>query len=118
MYGTTNNGFICRYYKSAAYDKPPKVDKLREGIMELNIQNRSKTWIEVKNPVFSGVGMKIFFNNKAVSSRASMKVTGEKNAETDFINKPMKKGMVKSKELFMLKSLPIKSGKCLMEGVL
>jgi len=116
LYNTLQEGPICRHWRSGAYLKMPAVDKYSEGVMLLDVVNTSTQWIEVSRAVFNAVGMKIYYGPKMVSLKARMSLTGPKTAETDFIDAPFKKGMVKARELFTARKLGLKTTKFIMEG--
>ncbi len=114
LYGSPKDGLICRYCRSDIYTSIPEVDPLFEGILELNIMNETNKWIELTKTCLSANGMKTFYNEKTVSQKASMVITGVNLAETAFIDLPLEKGMKKAVELFSY-SIPIGERKFIME---
>ncbi len=116
LYGDVKTGSICKYWKSEVYHKLPKMDPAYEGIMDLHISNLSKRWVEVTKVVFSAYGMKIYYDSGVVSMRASMIIQGEDHSETKFIDKPLRKGMKSSKEIYVHSIQPLKGQKFIMEG--
>jgi hypothetical protein len=115
LYGNPRNGVICRYWKSDIYPEIPKTNSLIEGVIELNIENEDDEWIEVRRVVFNAVGMKIYYDQKLVSMRASMKILSPVLAETDFFTKAIRDGMKKSLELYTARRIVVPTGKFVME---
>ncbi|MFP3908782.1 MAG: DUF432 domain-containing protein [Archaeoglobaceae archaeon] len=113
LYGEPSNGVICRYWKSGVYSEIPETDRLREGVMELTINNEVGEWVEVNKAVFNAVGMKIYYNDM-VSMRATMELGSKTVAETDFRDSPLKSGMKKSIELYTARKVPIVGRKMIM----
>lgn len=101
LYGNPNDGIICKYYKSSVYPKPPEVNSMKEGVLEVEVVNNNGNTVEVRNLVFSAYGMKIFYDNKTVSMKAILRTVSRKVAETDFLNDPIHHGMVKSPEIYV-----------------
>ncbi len=116
LYGDVKTGSICKYWNSEVYHKLPKVDPAYEGIIDLNISNIGKRWVEVTKVVFSAYGMKIYYDSGVASMRASMIIQGEDHSETKFIDKPLRKGMKSSKEIYIHSIQPLKGQKFIMEG--
>ena len=111
LYGSIRSGLICRYWKSEVYNKLPLVNQVREGVMEINVQNTSGKWAEIKKAAFSAQGMKIYFNAHLVSLKASVRIISDYSAETTFVDQPLRKGMRKALEQFTprLMGLPAKT---------
>jgi len=118
LYGEHKTGVICRYSKSDIYPKIPTVDPMYQGVMELNIINYTNSWIELKKAVFNACGMEQWHSKNMVSMRAKMKIIQPKWAETEFINKPLVKGMHKSTELYTPKTVALFNPKFNMVGEL
>ncbi|MBN2829982.1 MAG: DUF432 domain-containing protein [Candidatus Cloacimonetes bacterium] len=118
LYGEPNNGIVCKYWKSNLHLSKPDVNPLTEGVLELNVRNDSSSWINVSKALFKALGMKLYYNGSLVSMRATMKLTDEEIAETDFHDSPLEKGMHKSIELVTSKRLSVQSSKTIMmEGI-
>ena len=119
LYGNIRTGVICKYWKSDIYTKIPKIDTLKEGVIEVNALNNSSEWIDVKRLVFTAYGMKIYYNKSLVSMRAIVKILGEEIAETSFIDSPLKANMKKSVEIFRTKKIviPLQEKFIMEEGV-
>lgn len=115
LYGEPKGGVIARYWESEVFSKIPEVDPFREGILKLRIVNLSNTWCEVSKAVFDVYGMEIYYNKKAVSSIAEMKIHSKRVADTSFIDEPLFSNMKGSLELYSGKILPILSPKFTME---
>ena len=116
LYGDLQNGVICRYYKSEVFSSLPHTNNLYEGIMELQIYNSSSDWIELTKAVFNACGMTLYYNEKCVSMKGTIKITGEKFAVTNFFDTPLRKGMKKSIELYTPNTVSIFTPKFSMEG--
>ncbi|RLI78597.1 hypothetical protein DRP05_06765 [Archaeoglobales archaeon] len=106
LYGPPDSGVICRWYKSDVFAGIPKTEILKEGVIELNIQNTSHEWVEMRRIVFESYGMKIYYND-IVSMVAVVKIINRMVAETNFINKPIKDGMKKALELYTARRIPV-----------
>lgn len=118
LYGDHINGIICKYYKSQVTVTRPSVDLLYEGILELTIHNRDSDWLEVNKSVFNTFDMKIHYNNNMAAASAEMKLFSELNAETDFLDPPIEKGMTKAIDIDSNKKLQFTTEKFVMrEGL-
>jgi len=106
LYGVVRRGVICRYWMSDIYEKAPKTEILKEGVMEVRAINNSIQWVDLRQMVFSAHGMKIYYDDKLVSMRANVKISSEDLGETSILDEPLEKGMKKSIEIFMTKKLP------------
>lgn len=115
LYGDPRGGVIGRYWESDIFAEVPEVDPLREGILELRVVNLSNNFCEVSKAVFDVYGMKIYYNRKAVSSIAEMRVHSKRIADTSFIDKPLFEGMKKAVEIYSTKSIPMLVKKFTME---
>ncbi|MFO8109566.1 MAG: DUF432 domain-containing protein [Thermoplasmata archaeon] len=116
LYGDVSTGTICKYWKSEIHPGIPSVDNLYEGIIELVAINNSSEWVEVHKAVFNAYGMKIFYDEKLVAMRARMAIKAEDMSITDFISKPLRKGMKESFELYLREKLPLRGSRFIMEG--
>ncbi len=114
LYGPPTSGAIARWYRSAVYPDVPAVERLREGVMELSIQNMSHEWVEVSCAVFDSVDMKIYYGD-FVATTATMKIITTHIAETDFIDAPLVPGMARSIELYTARKIPVIKRGYLME---
>ncbi len=116
-YGDIKTGRICKYWKSDASQKIPTTDRYKEGVIQVNMMNTTRRWIEVTNMVFTGYGMKIYYDENMVSLMAKMIIQTEDQSETKFLNSGMRKGMRKSIETLRPKgTIPMKGEKFIMEG--
>ncbi len=115
LYGSIKNGIICKYWKSDISTKIPKVNALEEGVIEVDITNKSGEWVNIVNLVFQAHGMKIYYNKNLVSMKSVVSVINDDVAEIDFINAPLKEDMKKSIELYIAKKLIPLTGKFVME---
>ncbi|KDE55403.1 hypothetical protein EI28_07065 [Methanoculleus sp. MH98A] len=114
LYGSPTSGIIARYYESAVYPEIPQVDPFREGVMELSLHNSCREWVEVSRVVFESTDMKIYYGD-FVAATATMKVLTKTMAETDFVDAPLRPGMVKSVELYTARKIPAIDRGYLME---
>lgn len=115
LYGDPSSGTVCKYFSSDVYPAIPPLVPLAEGIIELDIINRTNGWSKIGKVVFNAFRMKIYFEDNMVSMKGSMIITGEDIAETDFEDKPLKKGLNKALELYVSRKLPIMAAKFAME---
>jgi hypothetical protein len=114
LYGSPTGGVVARWYRSAVYTEAPPVECLSEGVMELSIHNASHEWVEIACAVFDSTDMKIYYSD-VVATTATMKVISASLAETDFIDAPLRPGMVKSIELHAARKIPVINRGYLME---
>jgi len=114
LYGSASTGLIARWYKSEIYLEIPEVDPLRDGIIELNITNAYREWVEVSRVVFESCDMKLYYGS-FVGMVAQMKLLSKYIAETDFIDRPVIEGMRKSVELYKARKVPVLNKGFLME---
>jgi hypothetical protein len=114
LYGPPTSGVIARWYRSAVYPEIPPVERFSEGVMVLTIQNASHEWAEVSCAVFDSVDMKIYYND-IVTTTATMKIISPVMAETDFIDAPLRPGMIRSIELYTARKIPVIDRGYLME---
>jgi uncharacterized protein len=105
LYGPPRSGVICKWCKSQVYHYIPRTDPLREGIVDLEIQNNSQTWIEVSRAVFEADGMFMYYG-ESVAMTARMTIISKTVAETTFIDKPMDPGMTRAIELYKARAIP------------
>jgi len=115
LYGDPRNGIICKYWKSDVFPDIPKIEPLKEGVMELTIKNKVSEWVTISKAVFNGVEMKIYYSEDFVSMKALMDVSSKTMAETDFIDAPLKAGMKKSVEIYTARKIPIVGKRLEME---
>ena len=115
LYGDARNGFICKYWKSEAYSVIPTVNVLQQGVIELSLTNATTGWVELTQAVFNAYGMKIFYNDRLVAMKASIKLRAGDIAETDFENSPLENGMTHSLEAYTARKLLVTSTKFVME---
>jgi uncharacterized protein len=83
LYGEVSNGVICKHWKSKIYSTSPSPNPLQEGIMELTLRNISSDWVSISKAVFSGYGMKLYYEGD-VYMRARMDILNRNTAETGF----------------------------------
>ena len=115
LYGEVREGVICEHWKSPVYQSVPSIDPLREGVLELFINNPTYRWVEVTQVVMNAYGMKIYYSPTMVSMRATMKINTPVVAEVEFSDSPLYKGMTKAIELYTARKIKIASTKFVME---
>jgi len=115
LYGDPSNGLLCKHHKSRIFTAIPEIDMYKEGVIEIEIKNATTEWVTVRKVVFNAYRMKIYYDSENVSMSASMNIVSENMAVTDFNDAPIKQGMTKAPELFVLKKLPIMASRFLME---
>lgn len=107
LYGNPKSGVVCRWYRSEVYYDIPKVDPLKDGVLELTVRNIGD-WTEVSKVVFDCYAMKIYYDDFA-GMVAEMRIASKNTAETSFIDKPLRNGMKKAVELYTTRRLIGKS---------
>jgi len=115
LYGDVREGAICEHWKSPVSQTVPPVDTLREGVLDLYINNLTSRWIEATKVVMNAYGMKIYYSPTMVSMRATMKINTPVVAEVDFSDSPMYTGMTKAVELYTARKIKIAATKYIME---
>ncbi|MDD4127102.1 MAG: DUF432 domain-containing protein, partial [Methanomicrobium sp.] len=105
LYGSPTEGEIVRYYKCSINKEIPKTDCLREGIIELEINNSDSKIASVSKSVYDSYGMKLYYDKELVSMTAHMKIYQKNIATTEFLNIPVRSGMSKSIELYLSRNL-------------
>ena len=113
LYGSPEQGVICRWWKSDVYGEKPEVDKLMEGIMKVDIKNNYREWVEVKKLVFRAFDMKIFYNSHAYM-HADVILLKKIMAETAFHSRKPK-GMNESIDIYEAKGIKKLEKKFVME---
>ncbi len=94
LYCDPRNGVLTRWWRSEAYTQPPRVDPNREGVMELEIINRTDGLTEVSRSVFDCGRMPIYYSSHA-AVKARMEVKGRRG-ETYFIDAPLSEDMTRA----------------------
>jgi hypothetical protein len=98
LYGTPNKGIICKSWKSDIHTKIPDIDPLREGAMNVEIQNSSNRWVHLSKLVFNAYHMRLYYSSFSYMN-ARVKITNSKKAETSFKEEPLE-NMKKAIKLF------------------
>jgi hypothetical protein len=115
LYGDVREGIICEHWKSPISHSVPSVDPLREGVVELLLNNTISRWTEVRRVVMNAYDMKIYYNPTLVSMKANMRVTTPVVAEVDFYDSPIHKDMTKSLELYTARKIAMAMKRFVME---
>jgi len=115
LYGDPINGVICKYWKSSIYPDEPSLNPLKEGLIELAVMNTTTGWVEATKTVFNVYGMKIYYDDKRISMKATMKLKGGGIAETECMDEPLVAGMTKSLEMYTVRKLSVTKKNFIME---
>ena len=113
LYGSPENGIICRWWKSPLYYEKPKVKKLEEGIMKVDIENEYREWVEIRKLVFRAFDMKIFYDGYAYM-RSYVTILKKTMAETSFESRKPK-DMKNSIDIYEAKGIKRLEKKFVME---
>lgn len=92
LYGSPENGVITRYHESPVYEHCRNPDPACAGILQLDIRNTSRGWVEVSRAVFESYFMPIYFGD-LVAMSGEMVVFSKMIAETRIYEKPFREGM-------------------------
>ncbi len=115
LYGSHNKGLVCRYWQSEVFTDEPDTNILHEGYIELEIINDSGNLMEITQAVFNAYGMKIYYGDRRLGMKASMKIINKLLAETDFETFPTTSRFKRSMELYTSRKLMINATKGIME---
>ena len=115
VYGDPRNGVLCKYWKSGIHASVPAVDPLYEGVIRLKIENTNPDWVEITRAVFDAYAMKIYYNDRMVGMKATMRIKNGGIAETSFRESPIEKGMRNALEIYAVRKLSITSKEFVME---
>jgi hypothetical protein len=99
LYGSPKNGVITKWHESKVYSDAPSVDRSKEGILRLEIENTTREFATISRAVFEGHGMIIFFDWEQVAMSARMTIQSSVVAETSFFSSMYREGMERSIEL-------------------
>jgi len=113
LYGSPEQGIICRWWKSDVYGKKPDTDKMLEGVIRIDIENDYREWVEVKKLVLGAFGMKIFYNSHAYM-HADVKILKKTMAEISFHSRKPK-NMETSIDIYEAKGIKKLEKKFVME---
>ena len=97
---------MTRWHESPIYPGLPKTDPLREGVLDLTLINKGKTWIEVSRAVFVNTGMTIWYGDYVLMS-ARMELYSNMVAETKILSTPGKNGMTRSISAYSARKVPV-----------
>ncbi|HDS59065.1 MAG TPA: DUF432 domain-containing protein [Thermoplasmatales archaeon] len=113
LYGPPERGIVCKWWKSDLYMEEPEVDRLFEGVMQVDVKNDYYQWMELHHVVFWAFDMKIFYNRHAFM-HAHLTIQKRTIGETSFItHKP--KNMHKAVDIYQAKGLKKLKEKYVME---
>ena len=106
LYGPTDTGVITRYHWSDVSLERTVPDPSLEGVVELDIMNTTKGWVEISRVVFENYGMKLYYDQDLVSMSAGIKIIKPTIAYTAFEDKGIRGGMQKSIEMYYSRGFP------------
>jgi len=106
LYGPPDNGCVTRWHESPVHTVIPATDPLREGVLDLTIVNKGRTWIEVSRAVFVNAGMTLWYGDYVTMS-ARMEIFSNIVAETKVLFTPEKSGMVRSLPAYSAKKVSV-----------
>ncbi len=93
LYGSPESGVLTRYHESELFTEiPPDPDPALHGILELDIRNTSRGWVEVSRVVFNSYFMPVYFSDIA-GMVGEMVIFSKMMAETRILDRPLRKGM-------------------------
>lgn len=115
LYGTHNNGLVCRQWESRVFSDEQETELLQEGCIELEITNSSNNMIQVHKVMFNAYGMKIYYGDNRLLMKASLKIVNKLLAETDFSAYPTTSRFKRSMELYTSRKFIINGTKGIME---
>ncbi len=113
LYGPPESGIVCKWWKSDLYYEKPEVDKLYEGIIKVEIENKYFEWMEINKIVFWAPDMKLFYNDHAYM-RAYLTILKKTVGETTF-SKRKPKNMQESIDIYHAKGIKKLEGKFVMD---
>ncbi len=113
LYGPPESGVICKWWKSEVYTEKPKVDKLYEGIVRVDMANNYYEWVEIEKIVFRALDMKLFYGDYAYM-HAYLKILKKAMGETTF-NSRKPKNMQESIDIYLAKGIKKLEKKFVME---
>ncbi len=87
LYGTPAAGLVTRWHESRLYEDIPAPDPLREGVMELELNNVSSGAVEVRRAVFESSAMCIHYGTIA-AMKAELEIISTHLAETFISSRP------------------------------
>ncbi len=92
LYGLPENGVITRYHESPVSESYGETDPSCEGVLQLDIRNTSRGWVEVSRAVFESYFMPIYFGD-LVAMSGEMVIFSKMIAETRIYERPFRQGM-------------------------
>jgi len=92
LYGEPDNGVITRYHESPISEHFEKPNPDCEGMLQLDIRNTSRGWVEVSRAVFESYFMPIYFD-EIVAMSGEMVIFSKMIAETRIHEQPFRDGM-------------------------
>jgi hypothetical protein len=107
LYGSPENGVITRYHESPISESCGETDPACEGVLQLDIRNTSRGWVEVSHVVFESHDMQIYFGD-LVAMSGEMVIFSKMLAETRIYEHPFREGMepaipaIKARKLFLV----------------
>ncbi|WAI01595.1 DUF432 domain-containing protein [Methanogenium organophilum] len=114
LYGPSGGGVITKYYASDIFSSPPESDRYCNGVLRLEIHNKTTEWANICRTVLDGYSMKIYYG-PYVSMLAHMKILTPTTAETEFVRNPAASEFQKAVEVYHTLNIPSINRTFLME---
>lgn len=100
LYGSASRGVITRFHESEIYTMPPAVPNYREGLLRLEIENKTDEWANISRVVLYQKGIVLYYDETTVSACARMVVEKRDVADVFGINQPIREGMTECFAVF------------------
>ncbi len=104
LYGPPDSGVVTRWHESAVHTAIPDTDRMKEGVLELSVVNKTRSFAEVSRVVFDSAHMYLYYDG-LVSLAGTMEIVSGNLAETSMKDRPLEQGMHNSIPLFTAKKL-------------
>lgn len=92
LYGSPENGVITRYHECLVSESCGDPDPACEGVLQLDIRNTSRGWVEVSRAVFESYFMQIYFGD-LVAMSGEIVIFSKMITETRIYERPFREGM-------------------------
>ncbi len=100
LYGAATRGVITRIAQSEVYADPPLLKNHIEGMLRVEIKNKSDAWVSVGRIVIYQKGLELYYDEVAVAACAVMTITSPGVAVVSGIDQPLTRGMTKCTQVF------------------
>lgn len=105
MYGEASRGLIARVHKSKVYYYPPKVKNYLEGVLKLEISNKTNSWATVGKLIIFQKSLFIYYDDELVSASAEMVITNGYMANVTGIDEGIHNSMTRSLRTYKSRKL-------------